>query len=83
VFEKSLIRSATLPSTFAAIEGSDGVAILSKVVKRWFEDDEQVKGLMLFNVEGDELLSLHRKNDHFLVADFSENHKGHLFLTDH
>ncbi len=79
--KKSLIRSATLPSTFAAIEGSDGVAILSKVVKRWFEDDEQVKGLMLFNVEGDELLSLHRKNDHFLVADFSENHKGHLFFN--
>jgi len=79
--KKSLIRSATLPSTYAAIEGSAGIAILSRVVKRWFEDDGQVKGVMLFNVEGIELLSLHRKKDHFLPADFSENHKGHTFFN--
>lgn len=79
--KKSLIRSATLPSVYAAIENSSGIPTLSNVVIRWFENDEQVKGMMLFNAEGVELLSLHRKNSHFAPADFSENHKGHLFFN--
>ena len=46
--KKSLIRSATLPSTYAAINDSSEVINLSIVVKKWFKDDEQVKGVMLF-----------------------------------
>ncbi|AGF79318.1 PAS domain S-box [Desulfocapsa sulfexigens DSM 10523] len=79
--KKSLIRSATLPSVYAAIEDSSGIPTLSNVVKRWFENDEQVKGMMLFNADGVELLSLHRKNSHFAPSDFSENHKDHLFFN--
>jgi PAS domain S-box-containing protein len=79
--KKSLIRSATLPSTFAAIHDSSGITILQGVVRKWFEDDEKVKGIMLFNVEGEELLSLHRKGAQFLPSDYSDNHKEHLFFN--
>jgi PAS domain S-box-containing protein len=79
--KKSLIRLATLPSTFAAIHDSSGITTLLEVVRRWFENEEQVKGVMLFNVEGDELLSLQRKGALFLPAKFAENHKEHLFFN--
>jgi len=79
--KKNLIRSATLPSSYAAIKDSSGLPALSNVIKRWFESDEQVKGVMLFNDEGVELLSLHRKDKQFAPSDLSENHKGHLFFN--
>ncbi len=78
--KKSLIRSATLPSTFAAIHDPSGIEPLSGVLKRWFESDEQVKGMMLFSVEGEELLSLQRKGAQFYPSDVTENHKTHTFF---
>ncbi|MCF8055112.1 MAG: PAS domain S-box protein [Desulfocapsa sp.] len=80
--KKSLIRSATLPSTLAAVQSSQEINTLSKVVKKWFEKDDQVKGLMLIDAEGEELLSLHRKGTMFMPADFSENHKNHQFFNE-
>lgn len=65
--KKSLIRSATLPSAFAAIHDSINVDPMAAVLKRWFEDDEQVKGVMLFNAQGGELLSLHRQDTQFFL----------------
>jgi hypothetical protein len=50
-------------------------------VRRWFENDEQVKGLMLFNIEGEELFFLHRKGAQLLATDFSRNHRAHLFFN--
>lgn len=78
--KKSLIRSATLPSAFATIKNPSKVKTLSKVMKEWFEDDVQVKGFMLIDAEGVELISVHRNG----VGEFDnpmivENHKGHLF----
>jgi len=78
--KKSLIRSATLPSAFATIEDPSKVKTLSKVMKQWFKFDDQVKGFMLIDSEGIELLSVHRQENHFTKPDFSENHKGHQFL---
>ncbi len=78
--KKSLIRSATLPAAFATIKDPTEVTTLSKVMKQWFKFDEQVKGFMLIDAEGVELLSVHRKENLFLKPDFSENHKGHQFL---
>ncbi len=78
--KKSLIRSATIPSAFAAVHDPSNVSSLHGVVKRWFEDDEQVKGVMLFSVQGEELLSLQRKGAQFLPSDVSENHKDHKFF---
>ncbi len=79
--KKSLIRSATLPSTYAAVHNEQEIETLSKVMERWFRKDEQVKGVMLIHVDGRELLSLQRKDSKFVPADFSENHKGHLFFN--
>jgi hypothetical protein len=79
--KKSLIRSATLPSTHAAVHDVQEIKTFSKVMERWFEKDDQVKGLMLIHADGKELLSLHRKDSKFISADFSENHKGHMFFN--
>jgi PAS domain S-box-containing protein len=80
--KKSLIRSATLPSAQAAFHNPKERSVLAKVVKKWFEKDEQVKGLMLIDAEGEELLSLHRNESGFMPAKFSENHKYHLFFSN-
>ena len=79
--KKSLLRSATLPSTYSAINNSSDLINLSSVMKKWFENDEQVKGVMLFNAKGDELLSLHRKNGIFQDVEAHENHGGHIFFN--
>ncbi len=78
--KKSLLHSATIPSTFAVIHDPSNVAPLHGVVKRWFEDEEQVKGVMLFSLEGEELLSIQRKGSQFLSSEVSENHKDHAFF---
>ncbi len=80
--KKSLIRSATLPAALATLEDSSEVKTLSKVMKHWFGNDDQVKGFMLIDAEGVELLSIHRRDNQFMKPEFSENHKGHLFLED-
>ncbi len=80
--KKSLIRSATLPSAYATIKDPSNVKTLSKVMKQWFKSDDQVKGFMLIDAKGNELLSVHRQGDQFTQPDFSENHKGHQFLVD-
>ena len=79
--KKSLIRSATLPSTFTAVHNSTESEALSTVMKRWFENEDQVKGVMLFDTEGVELLSLHRKGAYLLPSELTEIHKGHLFFN--
>lgn len=79
--KKSLIRSASLPSTIIAVQDMSTMATLLGVIDRWFGNAEQVKGLMLFNLEGKELLSLHRKTGVLMHAEVSENHKGHLFFN--
>ncbi len=78
--KKSLIRSATLPSAIAAIYESTNVDIMSEVLKKWFESDEQVKGLMLFSADGEELLSLYRKGPGFFSALSPVNHSEHKFF---
>lgn len=78
--KKSLIRSATLPSAFAAIHNPADADTLAKVMKHWFSNDEQVKGFMLFSADGEELLSVHRQQDQFLPSEFSESHKEHKFF---
>jgi PAS domain S-box-containing protein len=80
--KKSLIRSATLPSALATLEDSSKVKTLSNVMKHWFGNDDQVKGFMLIDAEGIELLSIHRHGNRFIKPDFSEVHKGHQFLED-
>lgn len=80
--KKSLIRSATLPSVFAALENHSDVKTLEDVMKHWFGSDDQVKGFMLIDANGVELLSIHRRDNRFMKPEFSENHKGHLFLED-
>ncbi len=77
--KKSLIRSATLPSALATIDDAANVTTLAKVMKHWFENDEQVKGFMLIDKDGVELLSIHRRGGHFSPPHFTENHKGHRF----
>lgn len=78
--KKSLLRSATLPSTYASIVDSSALITLSNVMQKWFEADEQVKGVMLFNAKGHELLSLQRKKNTFMQVAVSQNHSGHLFF---
>ncbi len=79
--KKSIIQSAALPSAFAAVRDPSGIKTLTRVMTKWFEGNVQVKGFMLFNAEGDELLSLHREGMQFQPSDYSENHKGHLFFN--
>ncbi|MEN8200119.1 MAG: hypothetical protein ABFR63_08605, partial [Thermodesulfobacteriota bacterium] len=79
--KESLIRSATLPSAIAATQDPSVVATLSAVMKTWFEGNAQVKGYMLFNNDGVELLSLHRKEGSFQKSELTENHKGHPFFN--
>lgn len=78
--KKSLVRSATLPSAFAAIHNPADADTLTRVMKHWFSNDDQVKGFMLFSVDGDELLSVHRQQGQFSPSKFSENHKEHKFF---
>lgn len=78
--KKSLIRSATLPSAFAAIHSPADAEILARVMKQWFVNNEQVKGFMLFGVGGEELLSVHREKGEFSPSKISENHKEHSFF---
>lgn len=78
--KKSLIRTATLPSTYAALHNPSMGGTLAGVLNRWFEDDAQVKGFMFLNAEGDELLSLHRRDGLFQLSNFSENHREHSFF---
>ena len=80
--KKSLIRSATLPSAFATLENPLEVKTLSKVMQQWFIHDVQVKGFMLIDALGVELLSVHRQNHKFTKPEFSENHHGHKFLVE-
>ena len=78
--KKSLIRSATLPSAIAAIHESTNVDTMSDILKKWFESDEQVHGLMLLSAGGKELLSLSRKGPGFFSALSSVNHSEHKFF---
>lgn len=80
--KKSLIRFATLPSTFAAINACSGSEALPDIVNRWFDEDEQVKGITLFNTDGIQLLSLQRTDKQLLPTELSENHKGHPFFNE-
>jgi PAS domain S-box-containing protein len=78
--KKSLMRSATLPSAFAAIHNPADTDTLTQVMTHWFVNDEQVKGFMLFGADGEEILSVHRRQGEFLPSDYSENHKEHAFF---
>ncbi|MBU0942964.1 MAG: PAS domain S-box protein [Proteobacteria bacterium] len=78
--KKSLIRSATLPSAFAAIHDSTNIDTMSGVLKRWFESDEQVQEFTLFNAVGDELLSFHRVESDLRAAVSAVNHFEHNFF---
>ena len=78
--KKSLIRSATLPSSFAAIHDSTNIDTMAGVLKRWFESDEQVQELTLFSGSGDELLSFHRKGTVLLAGVSAVNHFEHSFF---
>ncbi|MBU0962144.1 MAG: cache domain-containing protein, partial [Proteobacteria bacterium] len=78
--KKSLIRSATLPSAFAAIHDSTNIDTMSGVLKRWFESDEQVQELTLFSGNGDELLSFHREGPELLAGASVVNHFEHRFF---
>lgn len=78
--KKSLIRSATLPSAFAAIHNPADADTLARVMKHWFSNDVQVKGFMLFSADGEELLSVHRQQGQFFPSNFSESHKEHKFF---
>lgn len=80
--KKSLIRSATLPFTVDAVHDSAAMETFVGVVDRWFGKDEQVKGIMYIDAEGNEHLSLHRHNKGLLQqAGDSENHKDHIFFN--
>ena len=80
--KKSLIRFANLPSIFAAIDAKNDSSELTGIVNKWFDEDEQVKGITLFNTDGIQLLSLQRKDKKLLSIELSENHKGHLFFNE-
>ena len=78
--KKSLIRSATLPSTFLAIHDSTAIESMSGVLKRWFESDEQIHGLLLFNARGREVVALKKKGAKFVLVTSQENHETHPFF---
>lgn len=77
--KKSLIRTATLPSTFAAITDANSVATMTKVLKKWFGNDEQIRGLVLFNAEGREVVGLRKEDGGFVDVTSDENHFKHPF----
>ncbi|MEN8188532.1 MAG: PAS domain S-box protein [Thermodesulfobacteriota bacterium] len=58
--KKSLIRSATLPSTIETINRNFDSSILTTVFQRWFNYDDQVSSLFLFDHKGEPQLSLTR-----------------------
>lgn len=79
---KSLIHSATLPSALATFGDPAEVKTLLEVMKHWFGNNDQVKGFMLIDAEGVELLSIHRSGKQFIKPEISDNHKGHPFHED-
>ena len=78
---KSLIRSATLPSAFTSLSDYSKVQTLSKIMKEWFDDDVQVKGFMMLEAEGVELISVHRnENGDLDKLSVPGKHTHHLFF---
>ncbi len=78
--KKSLIRAATLPSTGSAIHDFRTIAVLSKVLERWFGSDEQIHGILLVDAEGREVLGLKKEEGLFVSDTTDKNHKGHEFF---
>ncbi len=78
--KKSLIRSATLPSAFAAIHDSKHVESVATILKRWFEDDEQIHGLLLFDANGKEVVGLQRREKEFVQVTSATIHQEHDFF---
>ncbi len=69
---KSLIRSTTIPSTVDIITSQKQSEVLKRVIKRWFEFDEQVNGLFLFDSLGVPHLSLVRKENGLVEGQLPE-----------
>jgi PAS domain S-box-containing protein len=84
--KKSLVRSATLPSAVQALsEGtadSEAVAIVQKVLVRWFTDDTQVHSLCLFDLDARQYLSLSRINGTLQAAMGLHKHHPRAVLLD-
>lgn len=78
--KKSIIRAATLPEALTLLQSGQDSGQLTQVLGRWFEEDSQVNSICLFLADGQERLSLTRKNGSLIQVNHNRNPSEEVFF---
>jgi PAS domain S-box-containing protein len=80
--KKSLLHSATLPSTLEFVNHAGDSNPLGALFVNWFASDEQISGLVLFDESGHETLGFFRSQGKFAVREAKKERLVGPFLHD-
>ncbi|MFH2123336.1 MAG: PAS domain S-box protein [Pseudomonadota bacterium] len=80
--KKSLLHSATLPSTLDVVKGTGDTKALSDLFVGWFTLDEPISGLALYDAAGREVLGYFRSQNSLIERESKTVRLDGRFLLD-